>query len=267
MQLNLKENEFKKFAKLVHELTGIHLGPMKLTLVESRLYKRLRHYGFNSYGEYYDFILKPGQEVELEMVVDIITTNETHFFREPAHYDFIQNEILSRWPSNSIFRAWSAASSTGQEAYSLSMCLDDHPLVSYYDILGSDINQTVIRAARRGVYPIALADEIPKNYLKKYCLKGVRSMEGTFKVHERIKNPVKFERNNLRDQYLKLNHFHLIFLRNVLIYFENDVRTEIIQKISHNLIQGGYLIIGHSESLSRIDHKMEAIRPSIYRKK
>ena len=265
MSTKLTDKEFQLFKDFIHKVSGILMKQEKKVLVESRLAKRLRHYDCDSYKEYYDILIN--DMAEQQTFIDIITTNETSFFREMHHFEFLKNQVL---PSKtSPVRIWSAAFSIGAEAYSTAMVCDD-TLASKnikFEILCSDINAEVLNTAQKGLYPIKFASQIPQNYLKKYCLKGRDSYTGSFLINDTLKNNFLFKRVNLLEQVSSdFGEFDVIFLRNMLIYFDTPEKKMIVENVASRLKKGGYLLLGHSESLFNITNCVSQLKPTIYTK-
>jgi chemotaxis protein methyltransferase CheR len=165
-----------------------------------------------------------------------------------------------------MFRVWSAASSTGQEAYSIAMILQDSKLKGRWEILGTDINESVLEKARNAIYPIEASEKIPEDLLKKYCLKGVRSQYGKFTINDDLKKNIRFEKMNLNDQFKNIGFFNVVFLRNVMIYFDQETKVSLIDKIYNVIDINGYLILGHSENLNTISKKFRTIVPTVYKR-
>jgi len=235
-------------------------------MVASRLAKRLDYYGLDNYGDYFQLATSADYPQEFEMLVNILTTNETYFFREPKHFEFFQEQILKPW-RGANFRLWSAASSTGEEAYSLAMLMAENLGMRNWEIFASDLSTKVLAAARSGVYPLDRLEHMEQRLLEKYCLKGVRSQEGFFRVDAKLRNRVSFEQVNLMNPLPpKLGQFEVIFLRNVLIYFDQDTKKRVVERLIRALNPGGYFFVSHSESLHRVTNQLKLIKPSIYRK-
>jgi len=260
----ISDKEFGQFQKLIYNIAGISLSPAKKPLVSGRLAKRLRERQLANYGDYFK-LLSSGQEAsEIQMAVDLLTTNETYFFREPKHFDFLQHHILTHHKKGDAFRVWSAASSSGQEPYTIAMvladCLGDHP----WEVVASDISTRVLERARTGQYALEQASHIPKSYLNKFCLKGVGAQEGTFIIDRSLRERVNFRQVNLNLTLPKLGEFDLVFLRNVMIYFDEETKRQVVRRIMGQLKSGGHLFIGHSESLNGIVNDLKSLMPSIY---
>lgn len=260
-------NEFKLFQKFIYDHAGIDLAPAKHVMVSSRLTKRLNYYQLDNFSQYFELAMSTGRAQEFQMMVDILTTNETYFFREPKHFDFLQDKILKPWRGNH-FRLWSAASSSGEEAYSIAMLLAENLGAKKWSILGTDLSTQVLEKARHGVYMMDRIDLLDKILMEKYCLKGVRSQEGTFRIVEKLRQHVRFKQLNLMKALpSKLETFDVIFLRNVLIYFDNDTKKHVVERLVSALKPGGHFFISHSETLSRVTDHLEMVHPSIYVKK
>ncbi len=262
----LKDQEFTQFQDLIYRIAGISLAPSKKPLVSGRLAKRLKHYQLSSYGEYFKLLTHGSNPDEMQMAVDLLTTNETYFFREPKHFDFLREKILPAHTHGRPFRVWSAASSTGQEPYSIAMTLADCLGGKPWEMLASDISMRVLEKARSGHYPLEQAEHIKRSYLTRYCLKGTGPEEGTFLIDRSIRGLIKFMQVNLNEPLPQLGEFDLVFLRNVMIYFDNDTKRQVVLRIMQRMRPGAYLLIGHSESLNGIVDELQAVQPAIYRK-
>lgn len=263
---SISDAEFKQFKTWIYDAVGINLSDHKKNLVMGRLAPRLRHHKLSKYGDYFNLLTSNNKSVELQIAVDLLTTNETYFFREPKHFDFLRDDILKNHSSGRQMRIWSAASSTGEEPYSLAMILAESLGNGSWDILASDISSRVLDRASSGHYSMDRARHIPKNFLHKYCLKGVDDQDGTFMINAELKRRVKFKQINLNTRLPNIGEFNVIVLRNVMIYFDLETKRKLIERMVPYLRSGGYMLIGHSESLNGVTDKLETIRPSIYRK-
>ncbi len=261
----LEDSDFRRIQEFLYRHCGIHLGPVKKPLVASRLYRRLRHYGLASYGDYFDLATRPGNEAELTVLVDSLTTNETYFFREPEHFAFLERQILAARPGG--LRVWSAACSSGEEVWSLAMVLADAlGLQADWRVQGSDLSTKVLAIAAAGHYPLERNEGIGPERLRRYCLKGVGSQHGTFLIDPALRGHVDFRQHNLMETPQDVTLFDVIFIRNVMIYFNLESKQRVMDQVLSRLRPGGHLFISHTESLFRIDCKLRAVRPSIYRK-
>lgn len=262
----LKDGEFKQFQAWLYRAAGINLSPAKKALVAGRLFKRLKHHQLNSYGDYFQLIMGHEATAELQVALDLLTTNETYFFREPKHFDFLREQVLPKAVAGKTFRLWSAASSSGEEPYSLAMTLADGLGSTPWEIIGSDISSQVLAKARSGHYPMARARTIAQPLLVKHCLKGTGRQEGTFLIERSLRERVHFMQINLNEELPKIGEFEVIFLRNVMIYFDQDTKRKVVARMLPLLKPGGYFIVSHSESLNGISDALQLITPSIYRK-
>jgi chemotaxis protein methyltransferase CheR len=262
----LHKHEFVWIKDYLYAHAGIVLNDNKHALVCGRLDKRLRYYGFSSYSEYFNLFGKPGFEQETLMVIDLLTTNETYFFRESKHFDFLQANFYPQQPAGRSIRIWSAASSSGEEAYTLAMLTAECARTSQWEIIGTDISTRVLEKARRGLYPLNAAEKIPVQLLKKYCLKGSGEFDGFFIIDPSLRSRVQFQYANLIETLPNLGLFDVIFLRNVMIYFDMATKQHLVERIQSYLRPGGYFIISHSESLNGMRNDLQMISPSIYRK-
>lgn len=263
----ITDQEFALFQRLIYKIAGISLADSKKVLLVGRLQKRLRFHQLSSFADYYRLLSSGQHSEELQTMVDLLTTNETYFFREEKHFEFLRDEVLPQRTPGSTFRVWSAASSSGEEAYTLAMLLASHLPNSPWEIFGSDISTQVLAKARTGVYPLERCEGIPPAYLSKYCLKGVRSQAGTLMISPELKKRVSFEQVNLTLPIpAAIGDFDVIFLRNVMIYFDPETKRQVVGNLLPRLKPGGYFIVGHSESLNGICESLRTIRPTIYRK-
>lgn len=277
-KLQISNREFKNIAKLLYEHAGIALKDSKKSLVRSRLRKRLRELDMDSFEEYYDRVTGDKSGKELSYLVDALSTNVTSFFRENKHFEFIKKEIFPRLekklksaPGKHI-HFWSAACSTGQEPYSMAITfLENFPRANMRDIkiLGTDISREAVQTARRGVYPRKVVKDVNPLLVKKY-FKSFTNDEGRrmVQVKDIVKDFVRFGILNLnRDKKFPFNKkFDVIFSRNVMIYFDNPVVERLVNRFYRYLKNDGYLFVGHSESLTRIQHNFDYVKATIYRK-
>lgn len=262
----LQEKEFAQLRELIYRIAGISMSPAKKPLVTSRLAKRLKHYELASYGDYYQMITAADGKAELQMAVDLLTTNETHFFREPKHFDFLRQRILPERKPGKTLRIWSAACSSGEEPYSIAMLLDEGLGNAPWEIVASDLSTRVLEKARDGLYPIERMPEIPRHYLSNYCLKGTGSQQGTLLIERRLRERVQFMQHNLIETPPKQGEFDAIFLRNVMIYFDQDTKRQVVKRLLSQLRPGGYFFVGHSETLNGINDEVRLVQPAVYRK-
>ena len=261
--ISIRDEEYQKFTKLIFEEIGITLSDQKQTLLESRFYKRILHYGLNSFDEYYTLCTNDYSE-KIEML-NLITTNETYFFREQDHFTFLK-EFLINYRGATKIKIWSAAASVGAEAYSVAMLCDSILPANKWEVLGTDINSHVIKKARMRLYQLTWADKIPADFRHKYCLKGKGKYEGMFLINRDLAKNVKFQTNNLLEVNKELGTFDIVFLRNVLIYFNTQTRKQVIENIINNMKVGSFLIISQTENLNGLNiDVLEQVHSSIFK--
>lgn len=262
-EVTLSQAEFEQFRALMRKVAGIDLPPHKASLVSGRLARRLRALGLKSFGDYYRIVSGTSARDEFERMVDLLTTHETYFFREARHFDYLAHGVLPQLGRARTLRVWSAASSSGEEAYSIAMVLADRlGMDAAWEVLGSDISREVLDKARAGVYATTRIDGIPPDYLRRFCKRG----EGTLEIDAALRRRLRFAQVNLNENLNGVGEFDVVFLRNVLIYFDLPTKRRIVERIVRQLRPGGWLFIGHSESLNGLDLDLRAERPTIYRR-
>ncbi len=265
----ISEEEFRLFRNMIYRESGIFLSEEKRELLVARLSRRLRSLRLRSFNAYYR-MAKASEEERVQML-DCICTNETHFFREPRHFEFMEMKLLPHWKAEAEcgrrprrIRAWSAGCSTGEEPYSLAMALLDQLPGWSIEILATDLSTRALDRARDAIWPVDKANEIPPRYLKHFMLKGRRRQDKKMKAGPELVPVVHFKRVNLNDEtYPVSGHFDLILCRNVLIYFRADSRARVIQRLLGYLAQAGHFFVGHSESLSAVPGVRPVI-PTVY---
>jgi chemotaxis protein methyltransferase CheR len=262
----ITDAEFNRFQRFIHDAAGIALTPAKKAMVSGRLSKRLRELQLESFTAYLALLDSKTGKGEAQLAIDLLTTNETYFFREPKHFELLGRLAREAATRAQSFRVWSAASSTGEECYSIAMVLADHLGDSSWEVVGSDISARVLQRARFGHYPLARAQHIPAAYMKRFCLKGMGEHEGTLLIDRELRRRVVFQMVNLNAELPRMGQFDVIFLRNVMIYFNGDTKREVVARVLSLLKPGGYFCIGHSESLHEVNASVEQVAPSIYRK-
>jgi chemotaxis protein methyltransferase CheR len=262
----ITDQEFGQFQRFIFEAAGISLSASKKALVTGRLSKRLAYYQLTSFSAYFRMLQNNEKPGEVQTAIDLLTTNETYFFREPAHFDFLRARALAAVGRGQPFRVWSAASSTGEEAYSIAMVLADNMGSTQWEVFGSDISSSVLVGARTGHYSMNRTGQIPPTYLTRFCLKGSGTQEGTLLIDRAVRSKVRFAQVNLNDTLPDIGLFDVIFLRNVMIYFSDDTKRGVVTRVLSKLKPGGHFCIGHSESLNDITTAVETLSPSIYRK-
>ena len=264
--LPITDAEFKQFQQFIFDAAGIFMADAKRALVVGRLSKRLSVHGLDSFGAYFRLLASGTLPDEVQMAVDLLTTNETYFFREIKHFDFLRAQASAARQYGQMFRVWSAASSSGEEAYSIAMVLDDCMPSAPWDILGTDISTRVLDGARRALYTLERARHIPPDYLRRYCRKGHGEYDGYLLVDKALRSRVSFRQVNLNVALPEIGQFDVVFLRNVMIYFNNETKRQVVSRVISTLKPGGYFCIGHSESLNGISNAVQMVAPSIYQK-
>lgn len=261
----LKTQEFDAIRQFAYREAGISLTPEKRALVSGRLEKRLRTLELASYSDYLRLVTN-GDGEEKRIAIDLLTTNETYFFREPKHFDFLRDWVRSNDRPGRAWRVWCGASSTGEEPYSIAMTLADSLGVPRWEVLGTDISTRVLDTARRAIYPMRRLEAFPAAYLRRFCLKGTGPEEGNMAIDRSVRAQVSFMRLNLNEPLPDLGSFDVIFLRNVLIYFDADTKRRVIERVCRHLADDGCFIVSHSESLHGLAAHLTQRGPSIYRK-
>jgi chemotaxis protein methyltransferase CheR len=262
----LTESEFAQFQRFIFDAAGITLSGAKQALVSGRLGKRLGHHGLENFRDYLRLLVSGQHADEVQIAVDLLTTNETYFFRELKHFEFLREQALAARARAQTYRVWSAASSSGEEAYSVAMVLADCIGAAPWEVLGTDISTQVLRHAASGLYAMERARHVPPDYLRRYCLKGTGDYAGQLLVEPTLRDRVQFAQVNLNSRLPELGHFDLVLLRNVMIYFNDDTKRSVVARVSATLKPGGHICVGHSESLHGIPHGLEQLAPSIYRR-
>ncbi|HLK19423.1 MAG TPA: protein-glutamate O-methyltransferase CheR [Bryobacteraceae bacterium] len=269
--LTLKTSEFRLISQLAHERFGLELKGGKEALVAARLGKYLRKGGFKSFDEYYHHVLGDKTGDALIGLIDSLTTNHTSFLREKAHFEFLSRAVVEEFQGIQALDIWCAASSSGEEPYTIAMCLADTlnragAARRDFRILATDISTRVLGIAKRGVYPVERFNDLPDAWRKAFLLRGAGDCKGLFKFKPEVMSHISFERLNLIQPFPHKKHFHVIFCRNVMMYFDKPTQEDIVQRMSACLESGGYLFVGHSESLTGVEHELKYVRPATYRK-
>ncbi|MEF7616316.1 protein-glutamate O-methyltransferase CheR [Aquincola sp. MAHUQ-54] len=262
----ITDREFERFQGFIHGAAGITLSSAKKALVSGRLAKRLQHHKLERYTDYLA-LLDSGQAAdEVQIAIDLLTTNETYFFRESKHFDLLR-QMAADAPRAQTFRVWSAACSSGEEPYSMAMVLADVRSDRPWEVLGSDISSRVLKRARAGHYPMERARQTPPAYLKRFCLKGKDEQEGTLLITRTLRDRVRLLHVNLNETLPgELGTFDMVFLRNVMIYFNAETKRQVVERVLGTLRRGGIFVVGHSESLNGMMNGVQQVSPSIYRK-
>jgi chemotaxis protein methyltransferase CheR len=271
----LSAGAYRTLADLVYQHSRIRLGSDKQPMLANRLRKRLRSLGLTTYDEYCDVLHSAQGPDEIEQLVDLISTNHTRFFREPEHFNFLTGHILPDLVSRlaaegSPLRIWCAAASSGEEPYTLAIVLSEYFREHFsvdWQIDASDISHRMLEHAEQGIYPLDTQHTLAPDLLRRYFQRGVNVRSGKCRVKAELRRRVHFQRINLfQAEYPVPREQHVILCRNVMIYFDPPSRATLLQKLTRQLAPGGFLFIGHSESLMGIRHELESVRQSVFRK-
>jgi len=273
--MSVSGKAYRILTDLVYEHSRIRLGAEKQTLLANRLQKRLRTLGLTSYDDYCAVLQSDDGEQEIEELVDLISTNHTRFFREPNHFSFLANRVLPALvprliASGSTLRLWSAAASSGEEPYTIAIIVAEHsrtcPSLDW-QITASDISRRMLGHAQKGIYQMDSVESVPPELLKRYFQKGIGVRAGACRIKREVQEHVRFERINLfQAEYPMLPKQHVIFCRNVMIYFDPPSRAAAVQQLIRQLSPGGYLVVGNAESLLGINHGLQQIQQGIYQR-
>ncbi len=265
----LTDKEYEQFRRLAYQQFGLDLQANKQQLVASRLTKIIRKLGLHSFDQYYRHVTEDRTGKSLEAMIDALTTNHTSFFREQAHFDFLKDVVLPQIRQRSQVSIWSAACSTGEEPYTIAFTLLDtlgEASRAKIRILATDISTRVLAQAQQGAYPSSRFGDLPAAYLRRYLLKGEGRWSDWYLMKREVRSLVEFRRYNLMESVSHGEVFPVIFCRNVMIYFDRHKQAEVTNRLAQALEPGGYLFIGHSESLNSIDHPLRYVAPAIYQK-
>ena len=277
MNALLSANDFQQLSSFIYSELGIKMPDSKNTMLTGRLARRLRALGLGNFSQYCQFLFSPkGQEEEMVHLINAVTTNKTDFFREPTHFDYLVHTVLpvlgekQRFSSRRPLRIWSAGCSTGEEPYTMAMVLAERQETQpgfRFEVLATDISTRVLDIARRAVYPMERIEPISGLHRKKYLLKGRDRQNPEARIVPELRRAVRFGRLNFMDEKFALPEMvDVIFCRNVIIYFDKETQEKLMHKFSRCLHPGGYLFLGHSESLHGYQTPFVQVAPTIYRK-
>jgi len=276
--MKLTENEFRILSEFIQYEYGIKLPPTKKAMMEARLRKRLRKLGIQKFSEYIDYVFSPeGRANELINMVDVITTNKTDFFREPHHFEYLTETVLPELTKvdqpavQKHVNVWSAGCSSGEEPYTLAIVLsefsENHPAFTF-SILATDLSSRVLDTARLGIYEKHKIEPIPLNLRKKYLLRSKDRKLDLVRINQALRSKVSFMRLNLLEEHYPLNEImDIIFFRNVIIYFSRENQEKVITRMCRYLRPGGYIFMGHSETLINMKVPLQQVKPTIYRRR
>jgi len=270
----LKDKEFSRFSSFIYDEVGIKLPPAKKIMLEARLQKRLKALGLSSFEDYADYVFSDeGRVDELVHLIDVVTTNKTDFFREPAHFDYLVKEAIPALMHargvgiRAPFKIWSAGCSTGEEPYTMAIVLSEYAAANpgfQTSILATDISTVVLNKARSAIYAEDRVDTIPLNLKKKYLLKSKEKSRGLVRIIPQLRSMIQFRRLNFMEDFGMREQMDVIFCRNVIIYFDKKTQERLLNKFCKQLVPGGYLFLGHSETLSGLDVPLTPVASTVY---
>ncbi|MCA3181614.1 MAG: protein-glutamate O-methyltransferase CheR [Burkholderiaceae bacterium] len=266
--LALRDDAFRRIASLMYDTVGIAFGETKRHLVSSRLAPRLQRLGLASYEDYVSMISGNPKGEEMQVAIDLLTTNETYFFREPAHFELLERELAARRPRS--VEVWSAACSFGDEAFTLAMLLDDlqrsGQVGETWSVLGTDVSDRVLRRASAAVFPEERLRAVSKDRLRRHCQRGEGEAAGLVRIAGPLRERVRFGWTNLCRPVDSLGPFDVVFLRNVLIYFDQDTKREVVDRVVARLRPGGLFFVGTAEGRVPCSQKLEPLAPGAFRR-
>lgn len=264
----LRDDTYRKITRLMHDAIGLSFNDNKKPLVSSRLAPRIQRLGMGGFEDYLALISGNHDAGEFQMAVDLLTTNETYFFREPAHFALLEAELTATKPDT--VSVWSAASSFGDEAYSTAMLLADLKvqgrIARGWSVLGTDISDRVLQSASTAVYPEDRLREVSRERLRRHCLRGEGESAGLVQMNPRLREHVRFGQLNLCQAIEPLGPFDVVFLRNVLIYFDTDTKREVVDRVLTQLRPGGLFFIGTAEGRVACSTPLQPLAPGVFRK-
>jgi len=271
----MTDDEFNRLSEFVYKQSGIKMPPAKKIMLQSRLQKRLRELKITSFKEYSDYVFsEDGLKNEIIHMLDVVSTNKTDFFREPVHFDFLNSHVLPEFlnenKNHNNFKVWSAGCSSGEEPYTIAITLNEFKNENSkfdYSILGTDISSQILQKAVQAIYKEERIANIPIEIKRKYFLKSKDRINKTVRVAQTLRGKAHYQRLNfMSDSYNLPDLFDVIFCRNVLIYFNRETQEQVINRLCAKLKSGGYLFIGHSESILGMSVPLEQIKPTIFRR-
>jgi chemotaxis protein methyltransferase CheR len=272
---SLSQKDFARLRELIYQEAGIHLGEQKKTMLEVRIKRRLKALEMDSYAEYCNYLFDhTGMYAEIVHLIDVVTTNKTDFFREPAHFDFMTQKALpemdSRNSNGRPFSIWSAGCSSGEEPYTMAIVLSEYARAHSgfrFRIMASDISTTVLEKAALAVYSEDVVSPVPISLRRKYFLRSRDPKARRMRVVPELRKTVEFRRLNFMDADYGIDEkLDAIFCRNVIIYFDHPTKEGILRKLCHHLVPGGYLYVGHAETLHDMRLPLTPVAPSLYRR-
>ncbi len=270
---SLSTRDFRELSNFIYNYCGIKMPETKRSMLEGRLRKRLRATGLSTFSEYCDFLFRHGgMEEEAIFLIDVVTTNKTDFFREPNHFDYMEKSALPTLAKkgHGRIRAWSSACSTGAEPYTMAMVMADSVakgVISDFSILATDLSTDVLKKAHSGIYQRELVDPVPAEMMRKYVMQAKDRQRNDVRIVPKLRSKVGFARMNLMNPTYDVGDgYHIIFCRNVLIYFDKKTQTHVLTQLCKCLMPGGYLMIGHSETVTGINLPIKQVSNTVFMK-
>ncbi|WP_284774876.1 CheR family methyltransferase [Agrobacterium sp. lyk4-40-TYG-31] len=270
---SLSTRDFRELSSFIYEYCGIKMPETKRSMLEGRLRKRLRATGYANFSDYCDYLFRHGgMEAESIFLIDVVTTNKTDFFREPNHFDFMEKVALPALAKRGIgrVRAWSSACSTGAEPYTMAMVMAEaveRNVISDYNILATDLSTDVLQKAHSGIYSRDLVDPVPPEMKRKYVMQAKERDRNDVRIAAKLRSKIGFARMNLMNPKYEIGDpVHILFCRNVLIYFDKKTQTHVLTELCKCIAPGGYLLIGHSETVTGIDLPIKQVANTVFMK-
>jgi len=260
----LSPQEFEQIRKLAYRTFGLDLKPGKEELVSARLRHLVRNGGFRSFQDYYRHIVEDRTGQALASMIDALATNHTAFLREPDHFQFFRAQVLPRLAERETVEVWSAACSTGEEVWTLACLLNEAVPGRRIHLVATDISSKALRFASAACYPLERCRDLPPAWLSRYFVADGRPPQ-SYRVTAALRAQVQFQRVNLVERVPWPHRFPVVFCRNVMIYFNRATQERVVGQLAEHLEPGGYLFVGHAESLTRVSHGLEYVQPAVYR--
>ncbi len=269
----ISPKNFERLSRYIYDYSGIKMPPSKKTMLEGRLRRRLRATDIETFDDYCEYLFKHGGlEREAIHLMDAVTTNKTDFFREPKHFEHMVDKGLPTLISEGFrrLRIWSAAASIGAEAYTIAMVMEEflrtHNSLDY-SILATDLSTEVLKIARRGVYPRSMITPVDQSLRKRYVMEARDPERDEVRIHPKLRMKVGFARLNLMDEKYEVgDKTHIVFCRNVLIYFDKPTQQKVLRRLCDNLVSGGFLYVGHSETITGLDLPVKQVANTVFRR-
>lgn len=269
---HISTRNFERLGRFIYDYSGIKMPDAKRTMLEGRLRRRLRATGHGSFDQYCTFLFEGGgMETEVVHLIDVVTTNKTDFFREPRHFEFLRDVALpSLVEEYRTIKVWSAACSIGAEPYSIAMVLEDHAAAHAgfsYSILATDLSTDVLERAHRGIFPADMVVPVPKPMRQRYVMASRDDSCDDVRIHPSLRQKIAFGRMNLMDDIYPITvQMQLVFCRNVLIYFDKPTQLRVLSRLCERIAPGGYLFIGHSESVTGFDLPLVQVSNTVFQR-